>query len=111
MTKTDFVNMLVKNHGSGKWINGTYEVEGRSVGVKAFGKWVQRMQFADHPDYFTSSSEVKTVAGFREQVNNTLEQLEELDRRRQAFEDKAKGFAVDLELLANPDVVFQPTRT
>lgn len=28
----------------GAWVNGTYTVASRPVGIKAYGKWVQRIQ-------------------------------------------------------------------
>lgn len=45
MTKSDFLAM-VKNHmrkHKNEWLNGTFEVDGHIIGIKLFGKSIQRM--------------------------------------------------------------------
>ena len=68
MTKNEFIKMVTDNHKSGKWLNGTFDVDGINVGVKAYGKWVQRMEGAYKPYY--SGCECKTVSTFRSSVES-----------------------------------------
>mgnify|MGYP000887023493 CR=1 FL=1 len=70
MTKIEFIQMIAKNHNSGKWINGTFDVEGMHIGVKAYGKWIQRMEGNCKP-YF-SGAECKTVSAFKSQIESGL---------------------------------------
>lgn len=70
MTKEDFIKMVVANHKSGKWLSCTVEVEGVKVGIKAFGKWVQRMEGNYKP--YWSGSECKTVSNFRAAVETGI---------------------------------------
>jgi hypothetical protein len=46
----------VAKHASKGWVNGTYDVNGQAVGIKAYGKWVQRMNV----NCLTDGSEFKT---------------------------------------------------
>jgi hypothetical protein len=41
MNRADFIKLVKGNAKSGQWLNGNYIVEGKQVGVKAFGLWVQ----------------------------------------------------------------------
>lgn len=71
MTKEDFIATVVANHKSNKWLSCTIEVEGINVSVKAFGKWVQRMEANCKP--YWSGAECKTVSTFKEAVRTGLE--------------------------------------
>lgn len=70
MNRQEFINMVAANHKTGKWISCTVEVEGVQVGVKAFGKWVQRMEGNCKP-YF-SGAECKTVSTFKSQIEQGI---------------------------------------
>ena len=63
MTKQEFIKMVAANHNSKKWLNCTVEVEGVMVGIKAYGKWVQRMEGNYKP--YWSGCECKTVSAFK----------------------------------------------
>ena len=70
MTKTEFIAMVANNHKTGKWLSCTVEVDGTMVGVKAYGKWIQRMEGAGKP-YF-SGAECRTVATFKSQIESGI---------------------------------------
>jgi len=54
-TPEDFANAVAREGKEG-WINGTYLVAGRQVGIKAFGTWVQRI----HADTLWDNGEFNT---------------------------------------------------
>ena len=54
----------------GKWLSCTVEVEGVQVGIKAFGKWVQRMENNYKP--YWSSDQCKTVSSFKSAVETGI---------------------------------------
>ena len=70
MTKQEFVAMVVANHKTGKWLSCIVEVEGVQVGIKAFGKWVQRMEGNYKP--YWSSDQCKTVSSFKSAVETGI---------------------------------------
>ena len=41
MNRSDFLKLVKSNAKTGRWLSGTYTVEGKPVGVKAYGLWVQ----------------------------------------------------------------------
>lgn len=41
-TPEEFARDVAKE-SRGAWINGTYMVNGQAVGIKAYGKWIQRI--------------------------------------------------------------------
>jgi hypothetical protein len=45
MNLDDFIKMVLANVKTKKWLNGRYVVDGREVGIKAFGLWVHRIEF------------------------------------------------------------------
>lgn len=54
----EFAGDAVKAAKAG-WVNGTYSVNGALVGIKAHGKWVQRIQantLIDSGDFRTQSA-------------------------------------------------------
>lgn len=67
----EFIDLIVKNHSTGRWINGTYVVMGTCIGVKAYGKWLQAMT-AFGPTKFTGVMGISTVKDFRKEVENAL---------------------------------------
>lgn len=71
MTKNEFVDMVVKNHSTNRWLSGWFEVEGKKVAVKSFGKWVQRMHLDGGVVY--STAEVRTVGAFKFEVMKIVE--------------------------------------
>lgn len=73
MEKQKFIDLVVKNHSSKQWINGTETIDGVTIGVKAYGKWVQRLQRLDTGTYTTF--EAVTVKEFREKMAAELEKI------------------------------------
>ena len=51
----------VAKHARGAWVNGTFTVASRPVGIKAYGTWVQRTSC----DCLTDSGEFKTQRDMR----------------------------------------------
>ena len=49
LTKEEFLQMLKANVKTDKWLNGTFEVEGRKVGVKAIRLWIQLARVEGYP--------------------------------------------------------------
>lgn len=78
MNKKEFIDLIVKNHNSGKWLSCTQKVElgynaqAVYVGVKAYGKWVQIMEINGVKG---STSEKKTIKAFRVEVEELLNGL------------------------------------
>ena len=70
MTKIEFIKMVSDNHKSGKWLSCTVNVEGVQIGIKAYGKWIQRMEGNCKP-YF-SGAECKTVSAFKSQIEQGI---------------------------------------
>lgn len=72
----EMVAEIVANAKTDKWLNGAYaiEYEGKAyyIGVKAYGKWVQRIQCGDR---YASTTEQKTLKAFKAEVTNELEHL------------------------------------
>lgn len=73
MKKDEFIEMIVKNHKSKQWLNGTFQVEEKTVGVKAFGKWVQVLTYPGFRD--GSTSDIRSVKAFREEVERLCENI------------------------------------
>jgi hypothetical protein len=73
MTREEFVNMVAANHKTNVWLSGHFDVEGTQVGIKAYGKWVQRMQVAGKP--YWNSWETKTVRDFKAQISKALAEM------------------------------------
>lgn len=71
MTKEEFIDMVVTNHSSGQWLNGTFTVEGKKLGIKAYGKWVQVLHAGTCKD--GSASGIKTVKAFKEAVTGMVD--------------------------------------
>lgn len=75
-TKQEFIDFIAKNNNSGKWINGTFEVLNDSghpfsIGIKANGKWIQRMQGNNKP-YWSNDMGTKTVKAFKQDIETGL---------------------------------------
>lgn len=60
-TPEEFATDVVKN-ARGAWVNGTFDVNGQAVGIKAYGKWVQRINC----NCLTDSGEFRTQKDMRE---------------------------------------------
>lgn len=48
------------------WVNGTYQVDGQAVGIKAHGKWVQRINcncLTDGGDFATQKAMRAFIVG------------------------------------------------
>jgi len=74
MDRQAFVKMVVENAKTGEWINSWYRVGDTIVGVKAYGKWVQRMEVADKP-YWSGSCSHKTLKALRSELEEGLDYL------------------------------------
>ena len=59
-TATDFASDVARE-AKGAWVNGTFDVNGTQVGIKAYGKWVQRI----NANCLTDGGEFKTQAAMR----------------------------------------------
>lgn len=70
MTKIEFIKMVSDNHKSGKWLSGYFDVDGVNIGVKSYGKWVQRLEGNGLP--YWSGSECKTVGAFNLAIETGL---------------------------------------
>lgn len=68
----EFIDFIVKNHSSERWISGTYVVMGMCIGVKAYGKWLQVMTCHGTNTKFTGVMGITTVKDFRKEVENAL---------------------------------------
>lgn len=73
MTKQEFIDMVAANHKRGKWLSCTVSVEGVNVGIKSYGKWVQRMEANCKPYY--SGTECKTVKAFKSEISDGIDYL------------------------------------
>lgn len=75
MTKQEFIDMVVANAKTKKWLNGYFAVDGMPapVGIKAFGNWVQ---VAECNGVKTSTGAgIKTRKAFRAAVERCLKEL------------------------------------
>lgn len=70
MTKQELAELVLANASKGKWLSCTVDVEGRSVGVKAFGKWVQRLECNG---IRATVEECKTLKDFKPKVLSAIE--------------------------------------
>lgn len=69
MNINEFAAMVVKNC-TGPWTNGTFDVEGIGpVGIKASGKWIQRMEWCGVRD----GGEFRTQKAMRQWIIESLE--------------------------------------
>lgn len=59
-TPEEFARDVAK-HSRGAWVNGTFDVNGQFVGIKAYGLWVQRISC----NCLTDGGEFKTQAAMR----------------------------------------------
>lgn len=51
----------VAKHAKSAWVNGTFDVNGQAVGIKAYNKWVQRINC----NCLTDGGEFSTQAAMR----------------------------------------------
>ena len=92
MTKEDFYKLLKSNAKTGKWLNGTYDVEGVSVGVKANGLWIQRLQIEGVPHYLGGSMGHKTQKAMIEEVSEYLDKhLHGVSKNPSGAKQRARG--------------------
>jgi len=76
MNKDAFIKMILANVKTGKWLSGTFRVEGHQIGVKAYGLWVQRLVRPDLSSaYHDSGMFIKTQKALREWLDKSLTQL------------------------------------
>ena len=79
MNKQDFINFLVNYSKSSpsQWINQSFEVNGKVISLKAFGKWVQVIKIPSqihHNGYITDSiPEQKTYKAYKQALEKVLE--------------------------------------
>lgn len=70
MTKQEFVELLLANVRTNKWLSCTVDVEGRKVGVKAYRRWVQRLECCG---ITATVNECRTQREFSKQILQELE--------------------------------------
>lgn len=81
MNKQDFINFLVNYSKSSPshWINQSFEVNGKVIGLKAFGKSVQVIKIPSqiHPQGYATDSipEQKTYKAYRQALEKVLENV------------------------------------
>lgn len=73
----DVVEEVVKNANSGKWLSCTFRVEApdgteHGLGIKAFGKWVQRVEVCGLVD---GLPERKTLKALRASLTDLLTRM------------------------------------
>lgn len=75
-TISEVIDAVAANVKSGKWISCTFPVSTDkgvfSIGVKAFGKWVQRVECVGMAD---GLSEQKTVKALRSELENLINRM------------------------------------
>lgn len=70
MTRQEFIDIIAKNAPKCQWLSYTVVIEGKGVGVKAFGKWVQRLECNGLK---TTVEECKTLKEFKLKVAEALD--------------------------------------
>ena len=63
----DFAADVVRNAKTG-WINGQFDVNGSTVGIKAYGKWIQRINV----HCLTDGAEFRTQKAMRDYIVNFI---------------------------------------
>ena len=73
MNLYQFTKMICDNYKSNKWLSGYYDVEisgvTYSIGIKAYGKWVQRLECNGK---ITSVEECKTLKAFSAAIESEI---------------------------------------
>ena len=75
MTKEEFIKMVMANVKSKQWLNGTFDVEGKKVGVKAFGFWVQQMSVQGCYWKHTGTSFNNTQKALKIETSDALDKM------------------------------------
>lgn len=71
-TIEQIINDVCANHKSGKWLSCTYQTEYGSIGVKAYGKWVQVVECCGFRD---GIPEQKTIKSLRFELSSLLNSM------------------------------------
>ena len=66
-TREEFARDVAK-HARGQWVNGHFDVNGQIVAIKAYGKWVQRMNV----NCLTDSGEFSTQRDMRQFIERLI---------------------------------------
>lgn len=74
MDKQEFINMIAANVKTKQWLNGTFDVNGKRIGIKAYGKWVQRMQVSWEL-FYIEIPEQKTIKALKAALDIELNTL------------------------------------
>ena len=73
MNKQDFIKMIKKEARNQAWHSGTYTVNKSQIGIKLFGKWIQRIEIQTPTATFKDSiPEQKTLKALVAELENTL---------------------------------------
>ena len=64
-----FAKDVTKEASQNQWVNIRTEIAGKIVGIKAYGKWVQRIEVNSAP---YQSGEFKTQKAMREFIVNAI---------------------------------------
>jgi len=74
MSKEDFIKFLIQwaKHHPNKWLSSHFEVNGKNVPIKAFGKWVQVAHIPSpmHESgyYKAGTADCKTYKKYKEEL-------------------------------------------
>jgi hypothetical protein len=62
MNTETFIKLVTDNIKTKQWLNGTFTVNGADVGIKAYGKWVQRLTVNGVTDGISEQKTNKALA-------------------------------------------------
>ena len=70
MTKTEFISLFhaTRKAYKGQWFTIAESVEGRPVILKAYGTWIQRLEFKGFKDSGPMDCKVKEVTSYLENI-------------------------------------------
>jgi len=70
LTRSEFVDLVIKESKNQKWHIANYIVDGEMVRIKQFAKWIQVMEVGGIKD---GIADQKTQKSLRERVNEFLD--------------------------------------
>lgn len=72
MKRNEFVDLVIKESKNQKWHINEYVVDGEKIGIKQFGKWIQRMEVGG---YINGINQQTTQKALREQLEEFLNKV------------------------------------
>ena len=74
MNKPDFIKLVKNEARTPAWFSGTYTVNASQVGIKLYGKWVQRISVETPTSKFIETiPEQKTLKALAEKLEALLD--------------------------------------